>query len=144
MLRYASDSKTTLSLVSIDGIFECYGLEDEYREEKVYGETRISAGTYNIGLRKVGGFHSRYLRRFPDIHRGMLEIEDVPNFEHILIHVGNSEKDTAGCLLVGQGVKPNKTVTHSVNAYKALYSKVVESAISGNLTINFIDGDRKK
>ena len=35
--------------------FLAYTLEDEYREEKVYGETRIPNGTYELGLRKVGG-----------------------------------------------------------------------------------------
>ena len=42
--------------------FLCYTLEDEYREEKVMGETRIPSGTYNITLRTTGGFHGRYVK----------------------------------------------------------------------------------
>ena len=38
--------------------------------EKVYGETRIPAGTYKLKLRTEGGYHQKYSKRFPDIHRG--------------------------------------------------------------------------
>jgi len=41
----------------VDGQFVCFGLEDEYREDKVAGETRIPSGTYQVALRKEGGFH---------------------------------------------------------------------------------------
>ena len=52
--RFTSDAETTLSTVFVDGKFACFGLEDEYRTEKVAGETRIPAGTYKVGLRNVG------------------------------------------------------------------------------------------
>ena len=51
-----------------------YTLEDEYRNEKVAGETRIPAGEYKVAIRKVGGFHEKYSQRFSDIHVGMLHI----------------------------------------------------------------------
>ena len=66
--------------------FLAYTLEDEYRSEKKYGETRIPNGTYKLALRKTGGYHQKYSKRFPDIHVGMLHVTDVPNFEYILIH----------------------------------------------------------
>ena len=80
--------------------FLCYTLEDEYRKDKVKGETRIPAGTYDIILRKVGSFHTKYSEKFKDMHKGMLWVKDVPNFEYILIHIGNTDEDTSGCLLV--------------------------------------------
>ena len=101
--RIYSTEDATLSLVGVDGQFFCFGLEDEYREEKVPKETRIPAGTYPVRLRTEGGLHGRYRRRFSDIHQGMLHVQDVPGFEYILIHVGNTDEDTAGCLLVGEG-----------------------------------------
>lgn len=79
----------------------CYTLEDEYQALKVKGETRIPAGVYEIKFRKKGGLHAKYNKKYPDIHRGMLHITDVPNFEHILIHTGNTDEHTAGCLIVG-------------------------------------------
>mgnify|MGYP003651949720 FL=1 len=81
--------------------FLCYTLEDESREEKVWGETCIPEGEYCLGLRTTGGLHSKYSKRFADIHSGMLHVLDVPNFKYILIHCGNTDEDTAGCLLLG-------------------------------------------
>lgn len=81
--------------------FLAYTLEDEYREQKEFGETRIPDGTYQLGLRTIGGYNQKYSKRFADIHIGMLHVLDVPNFEYILIHCGNTDEHTAGCLLVG-------------------------------------------
>ncbi len=101
--RIFSDDDATISTLWVDGRFICFGLEDEYREDKIPGETRIPAGEYKITLRTVGGFHTRYGRKFPEFHKGMLWIRGVPNFEYILIHIGNTDEHTAGCLLVGEG-----------------------------------------
>lgn len=143
--RFTSNDDATLSLVKVDGEFVCFGLEDEYREQKVAGETRIPAGEYHVTLRKEGGFHGRYSRKFPDFHKGMLWIRDVPNFEWILIHVGNTDEHTAGCLLVGTGAMAapgDYTVQASVAAYKRFYSRVVEAAERDDLRIAYVDLDR--
>ncbi len=143
--RFLSNADATLSEVSIDGVFECYGLEDERREVKVAGETRIPSGAYRVGVRTVGGFHARYATRFARFHVGMLHVLDVPGFEFILIHVGNTEADTAGCLLAGQSCAASAagslTVGASVVAYTALYLKVVAAALAGELTIHYLDED---
>lgn len=141
--RITSDPDTTISIIFIDGVFECFGLEDEYREDKVFSETRIPAGRYKIGVRTIGGFHRRYSKKFI-FHRGMLEVLDVPNFEYILLHVGNTDDDTAGCLLVGVGANSkigDMAIQSSVAAYRKLYSKVIEEALAGRLTIEYIDRD---
>jgi hypothetical protein len=143
--RFVSDDDTTISHVMIDGKFECFGLEDEYREDKIAGETRIPAGTYDVRLRREGGHHNKYSRRFPDIHRGMLHIQDVPNFQWILIHCGNTDEDTAGCLLVGsQAITDpgDMKITSSVAAYKRFYPKVVDAAENNDLSITYVDNDR--
>lgn len=142
--RFVSNEDATGSIVSINGRFECFGLEDEYRTEKVWGETRIPAGQYHVGVRTEGGFHNRYSTRLRDIHRGMLHVQNVPGFEYILIHIGNTDDDTAGCLLVGRGIecKDDIHVTHSLSAYRRLYSRVIDAAIAGNLIIRYRDIDR--
>src|SRR3989304_4581521 len=99
--RFSSGNESTLGLLHIDGKFECFIIEDEYREVKVKGETRIPSGTYKILLRKEGGFHEKYLTKYPASHKGMLWLQEVPGFQYILIHVGNTDLDSAGCLLVG-------------------------------------------
>lgn len=142
--RFTSDNDTTLGLLLIDGRFECFTVEDEYREVKVSAETRTPSGLYSMKARTVGGFHARYGRDYPDFHKGMLEICDVPEFTDILIHRGNFERDTAGCLLVNTGVfaRPGEMSGQSSDsAYRAFYPKVIDSAIKGELLINIIDGD---
>ena len=131
--------------------FLCYTLEDEYRplKDKVMGETRIPAGTYKMTLRTVGGFHSRYLKKYgDDFHKGMLWVRDVPGFEYILIHTGNTDEHTAGCLLVGNSQNENITkkdgfVGSSVTAYKRIYPPIAEALGNGEeVTITYIDYDQ--
>jgi hypothetical protein len=82
VLRFSSEADSTHGLLfelsDVGRRFLCYTLEDEARVLKVRGETRIPAGTYKIELRKEGGFHERYTKKYPGIHRGMLHITDVP------------------------------------------------------------------
>ena len=101
VIRFSSgtDSTNGILIDKTNNKFLAYTLEDEYRDEKKFGETRIPEGTYKLGLRKVGGYHTKYSKRFSDIHIGMLHVLNVPNFEYILIHCGNTDEHTAGCLL---------------------------------------------
>ena len=62
VIRYSSSSESTLGLFMINDQFQCYTLEDEFREVKVKGQTRIDAGTYKLELRKYGGHHDKYLK----------------------------------------------------------------------------------
>lgn len=130
--------------------FLCYTLEDEYREDKVAGETRIPAGTYRVTLRTTGGFHGRYVKKYGDMHKGMLWVRDVPNFEYILIHTGNTDQHTAGCLLVGDSQQANfgssdGMVGSSVNAYKRIYPPIAEALEQGQeVTITYTDFDTVK
>ena len=123
--------------------FLAYTLEDEYREEKKYGETRIHNGTYKLGLRKEGGYNAKYSKRFSDIHIGMLHVLDVPNFEYILIHCGNTDEHTAGCLLVGDSQENNQItkdgfIGKSTQAYKRIYPRIAEAIERGEeVTIKY-------
>ena len=120
--------------------FLAYTLEDEQRDKKVYGETRIPNGTYELALRKVGGYHQKYSKRFPDIHIGMLHVTNVPGFEYILIHCGNTDEHTAGCLLVGDSQENNQITTNgfigkSTQAYKRIYPRIAEAIECGEKVI---------
>ena len=149
--RYLSSAEATLSRVSVDMAFFCYGLEDEFRAAKKPGETRIPAGNYKVALKPWGGFFDRQKinRNYRDLagpgveHPGMLWIRDVPNFEDILIHPGNTDRDTAGCLLVGTTADELRlTIGGSVAAYIKLYRHVWQAAERGTLSIDFQDHDR--
>ena len=131
LYRFSSQNESTLGILYLlnnetnQKDFLCFTLEDEKREVKVYGETRIPEGTYKIEYRKEGGYHNKYTKRFPSIHRGMLEVRDVPNFTHILLHCGNTDSDTDGCLLVGNVISQNITkdgfLGQSTDCYKRIY-----------------------
>ena len=125
--------------------FLCYTLEDESRKEKVYGETCIPEGKYSINFRTEGGYHAKYSKRFADIHMGMLEVCDVPNFKYILIHCGNTDEDTAGCLLVGDtqennDIKKNGFIGKSTKAYMRIYPAIAKALEAGEeVTIAYRD-----
>ena len=91
VLRFSSQKDSTNGLLfDVTGgkrRFLCYTLEDEHREDKVAGETRIPSGTYRVTLRTTGGFHGRYLKKYGEMHKGMLWVRDVPGFELSLIHI---------------------------------------------------------
>ena len=158
VIRISSESDSTYGiLLEVDRLspaphaegFRCkrtflgYTLEDEYRDEKKYGETRIPNGTYKLGLRKEGGYHSKYSKRFSDFHIGMLHVLDVPNFEYILIHCGNTDEHTAGCLLVGDSqennqIQENGFIGKSTQAYRRIYTRIAEAIECGKqVTITY-------
>lgn len=150
VLRYSSGKESTLGAlfdITDERKFLCYTLEDEHRDIKVMHETRIPAGTYEITLRAWGGFHERYSKRFSEIHYGMLWVRDIPNFEYILIHAGNDDDDTSGCLLVGETQTANSMgsdgfVGNSTKAYKTIYPKIAEALLSNQkVTITYTDFD---
>ena len=136
LYRYSSEKDSTLGLIFLvddetnKKDFLCFTLEDEKRKVKVYGETRIPEGTYQIKYRKEGGYHNKYSKRFPNIHRGMLHITDVPNFEYILIHCGNDTSHTHGCILVGDVISQNTDkepfLGQSSNCYKRIYPIIAD------------------
>ena len=153
VLRYSSGADSTLGLLSEVGLegreFLAYTLEDEWREEKVSAETRIPEGTYDIKLRTTGGFHSRYANKFGDWHKGMLHVQDVPGFEYILIHTGNTDEHTMGCLLVADTSQQNITkegfIGASTSAYKRIYPSLAQWLVDGNkLNITYIDYDNPR
>ena len=130
VLRFSSQTDSTSGLLfeinELGKHFLCYTLEDEAR-------------------RTEGGFHERYSRKYPNIHIGMLHIVNVPGFEYILIHTGNTDEHTAGCLLVGDSQENNVIIRDgfvgkSNNAYKRIYPRIAKAIESGeNVTIEYVD-----
>ena len=76
---------------------------------------------------------------------GMLEVCDVPNFKYILIHCGNTDEDTAGCLLVGDtqennNIKKNGFIGRSTAAYTRIYPDIADALRKGeDVTIEYRD-----
>ena len=157
VLRISSGKDSTSGMLfEVDNntrTFLAYTLEDEQRDVKVWGETRIPAGTYKLKLRKEGGFHNRYLGKYGDtFHKGMIHVQNVPGFEYILWHTGNTDEHTAGCLILGNTQTNNRIakdgfIGSSVDAYKFVYPRVAAAIDAGlDVEVTYIDydGDVKK
>lgn len=137
---FSDNGAATLDAIFIDGKFQCFGLEDEKRNVKVKGETRIPRLEYEIGYRLEGTHYESYKKKYGNKFYGMLEIKNVPGFQFILIHIGNTEKDTDGCLLVGDIAYGSHTIGSSTVAYEAFYSKVAAALNKKEkVTIKFVE-----
>ncbi len=145
--RIHSTDDSTLGRLWIDGQSTCWTMEDEFRARKVRGETRIPAGIYEIKLRSEGGMIQKYKARYGDWHTGMLHLQNVPGFQYIYIHTGNSDDHSEGCILVGLGCNSpsggEPTVQASRIAYEPIARAVHEAIGRGErVTIEIVDRDR--
>jgi hypothetical protein len=133
IIRIAQGKNSTLSQLYINGIFQCYLLEDKIRDVKIPKETAIPNGNFKLKLNTYGAMNVKYKSAFGKLHQGMIEIADLPNFSFVYIHCGNTITQTAGCPLCGFGFQFTNgeyQVTQSVAAYKMVYPKLVSIANS--------------
>jgi hypothetical protein len=133
LLRKYYTDKSTIGELSINGHFECHTLEDKVRSKKgkkVYGQTAIPAGTYQVIINTSSRFNVL-----------MPLLLNVPGYEGIRIHPGNTDAQTLGCLLVGMyNTNAPDFLSHSKDAYNKLYPKL-KKALDANerITIEIID-----
>lgn len=127
--RTAFGLSATLGELSVDGVFECFTLEDHFPTPyvKTPGRTAIPEGTYLVTIERSPRF-SAFVGRdvfTPRLHH-------VPGFEGVLIHPGNRPEDTEGCILVGQAVLPSAArIGRSRAAYDALFRKLDLAILAG-------------
>jgi len=117
-----SDASATIGELFVDGQFICYTLEDKDRllesgGLKVKGDTAIPRGKYDVVIT-----HSNRFDRLMPL------LLDVPQFEGVRIHAGNTTSDTEGCILVGSYKRGNDFIGSSRPAYNALF-EMLESAV---------------
>jgi hypothetical protein len=136
VIRQPSDDACTLGELLIDGEHVCYTLEDVIRERagvpveqwKVLGQTAIPAGVYAVGIDYS-----------PHFGRDMPHVLEVPGFEGVRIHPGNTASDTEGCLLVGEAQGAD-SVRQSVAAFGPLFDRIKAEIDQGNLvTIEYVN-----
>lgn len=103
---------STIGELTIDGLWECYTLEDLERDVKIKGETAIPKGTYKVIINQS----NRFKRLLP-------LLLDVPGFEGVRIHSGNTNHDTEGCILVGR-TRSDDFIGQSRKAFDSLFKKM--------------------
>ena len=133
IIRVPEGKQSTLSQLYIDGIFQCYLLEDKIRAIKIPKQTAIPAGNYTLRLNTWGGMNAEYRQKFPKLHKGMIEINGLPNFSFVYIHIGNNFRQTAGCPLCGFGfdfIDGDYQIVRSKDAYQMVYPKLLSVAQS--------------
>lgn len=111
--------KSTIGVLSINGKVECFILEDVVRPQKIFGKTAIPAGQYRVTITPS----NRFKRELP-------LLVNVPNYDGIRIHPGNSAADTEGCLLPGRNREADR-VTESRLAFNALFAKLKAALARG-------------
>ena len=128
--RFPRD-RYTIGKLYIDGKYFCDTLEDtdrgltssmsdaQIRVMKIKGETAIPTGRYLVDMKTVSPKYS--LRRQYDFCGARVpRLCNVPGYAGILIHIGNTEKDTEGCILVGENKEKGKVI-NSTATFRKLY-----------------------
>jgi len=124
--REPSAENATLGELFVNGTYECKTLEDVVRdlgpngEGKVPGATAIPAGRYQV-----------IINMSPRLKRMMMRLLEVPHFDGVLIHSGNTDADTAGCILVGQVVDGPDRIHGGSLALPILQRKIQDALDAG-------------
>lgn len=130
VFRAPSKEESTRGKLTINNKAFCDTLEDEKRSVKVKGETRIPSGRYQLLKRRVlSGLTKTYRDKFDwfDFH---IELQNVPDFNYVYIHVGNYDDDTDGCILLGRGFtdyEDESAIWNSRKTFKEFYSIVSDA-----------------
>jgi hypothetical protein len=130
--RRPSIGGATIGKLYIDGVYACATLEDEVREIegvpvsawKIKGATAIPSGEYRVTLEDSGRFG-------PDT----LTIHDVPGFQYIRMHAGNTSADTEGCPLLGMQSTETTLIGGTSRPAVALVKSEVQQAIRAGETV---------
>lgn len=122
--RFEFKDTYTIGKFYIDGVYHSYSLEDVVRKgEKVYGQTAIPNGTYDV----IIDVSTRFGKPLP-------HILNVPNFKGIRIHAGNTSKNTEGCILLGYTWEGKDFIGNSRSAFNAFFEKL-QKAKKATITI---------
>lgn len=127
VLRQPSAQSSTVGKLSVDGVFACYTMEDQIREVpgqpvdawKIKGETAIPAGRYVVTLEDS-----------PHFGPATLTINQVPGYECIRMHAGNTSADTEGCLLLGMAATDHTLVGGTSRPAVTLVKGMVQTALN--------------
>lgn len=130
-----------ISKLYLNGTYFCDVLEDtdrglvstmsldEIKKIKIPGKTAIPTGKYTITIDVVSPKFSKY-KQYEFCKGRLPRLINVPGYEGVLMHIGNTPEDTDGCLLVGTN-KVKGQVTNSTATFKNLYIEMIKANQKG-------------
>lgn len=129
--RFTYGTNFTIGRLYIDDVYQCFTLEDKVRPSgvKVMHETAIPAGKYNVTI----DLSEHFKKELP-------RVNDVPGFDGIRIHSGNTDLDTSGCILVGKDWPGGDMIQESRVAFDKLFPQMKEALAKGEtISLEVID-----
>ena len=142
--RIALRSEYTIGKLYVDGEYVCDTIEDTVRdldkdgkfangEVKIPGKTAIPYGRYEITMKVKSPKYSNFTKySWAKKYDGYLpRLLNVPHFDGVLIHVGNSALDSEACVLVGENKVVGKVI-NSVNTFRRLMDEYLVPAKKRN------------
>lgn len=117
--RIFKSSDYTIGKMFIDGECVAHTLEDAERPEKIPDVTAIPQGEYQV----IINYSQRFKRQMP-------LLVNVPNFEGVRIHAGNTAANTSGCILVGRNTEKGR-LTQSRESFDVVFAALSEAYQAG-------------
>jgi len=121
----------TIGKLYINCVYECDTLEDvdrgltsqmlldEIKAKKIYGNTAIPTGTYIVNMNTISPKFKDRIWAKP--YKGILpRLENVKGYEGVLIHVGNDQEATSGCILVGENKVKGQVINSTATFYELM------------------------
>jgi hypothetical protein len=150
LMRIAQKGDATLSVLIVDDVPVCLILEPKLRTQKVKGSTCIPEGSYTLKLNTTGDMNKKYINHsdadIRKIHRGMIEITGIPNYQFVYFHTGNILAHTKACGLTGADIRieddGNFGLYESTVQYKRAYIPIRDKIEinNGQFPIQVING----
>lgn len=147
--RVEKNSECSIGKMYINNVYVCDTLEDpdrglkdsmsetEIKSKKIYGNTAIPSGQYSINMNTVSPSFKD--RSWAKPYGGKLpRLQNVKGYEGVLIHVGNTSKDTLGCILVGTK-SSNSSISNSTVAFNKLMTELLKAKTKGESIIITIE-----
>jgi hypothetical protein len=125
--RYIFTNNSTIGDLIINDDWFCFTLEDPVRPVKIAGETAIPMGQYEV----IVNFSNRFQRMMP-------LLLNVPHYDGVRIHPGNSASDTEGCILLGEQ-KGVDVVSNSRAAFNDFFTLLTEALKTGKVYITITE-----
>lgn len=138
--RIARKATYTIGQLYINGERFCDTIEDKDRdlnhngkfdngETKVYAQTAIPNGRYEITMKVQSPKFSKKTA-YKWCNGYLPRLLNVPGFDGVLLHCGNTARDSAGCIIVGKNTIVGQ-VTDSMNTFKKLYPSLKAASDRG-------------